>query len=85
MTRILMAIAFATSFAFMFLGVILFLHLDKMLGVMLFVIGAIYFFKYLPSNNKEYLKENTYNVIRIKPKIKKWIWVILNTKYLLLL
>ena len=85
MTRILMAVAFATSFAFMFLGVILFLHLDKMLGVMLFVIGAIYFFKYLPSNNKEYLKENTYNVIRIKPKIKKWIWVILNTKYLLLL
>jgi len=72
MTRILMAIAFATSFAFMFLGVILFLHLDKMLGVMLFVIGGIYFFKYLPSNNKEYLKENTYNVIRIKPKIKKW-------------
>ena len=71
MTRILMAIAFATSFAFMFLGVILFLHLDKMLGVMLFVIGAIYFFKYLPSNNKEYLKENTYNVIRIKPNIKK--------------
>ena len=85
MTRILMAIAFATSFAFMFLGVILFIHLDKMLGVMLFVIGGIYFFKYLPSNNKEYLKENTYNVIRIKPKIKKWIWVILNTKYLLLL
>ena len=55
----------------MFLGVILFIHLDKMLGVMLFVIGGIYFFKYLPSNNKEYLKENTYNVIRIKPKIKK--------------
>ena len=72
MTRILMAVAFATSFAFMFLGVILFIHLDKMLGVMLFAIGGIYFFKYLPSNNKEYLKENTYNVIRIKPKIKKW-------------
>ena len=72
MTRILMAVAFATSFAFMFLGVILFIHLDKMLGVMLFVIGAIYFFRYLPSNNKEYLKENTYNVIRIKPKLKKW-------------
>ena len=71
MTRILMAVAFATSFAFMFLGVILFIHLDKMLGVMLFAIGGIYFFKYLPSNNKEYLKENTYNVIRIKPKIKK--------------
>ena len=71
MTRILMALAFATSFAFMFLGVILFIHLDKMLGVMLFVIGGIYFFKYLPSNNKEYLKENSYNVIRIKPKIKK--------------
>ena len=71
MTRILMAVAFATSFAFMFLGVILFIHLDKMLGVMRFVIGGIYFFKYLPSNNKEYLKENTYNVIRIKPKIKK--------------
>jgi len=71
MIRILMAIAFVTSFAFMFLGVILFLHLDKMLGVMLFIIGGIYFFKYLPSNNKEYLKENTYNVIRIKPKIKR--------------
>ena len=66
-----MAVAFATSFAFMFLDVILFIHLDKMLGVMLFAIGGIYFFKYLPSNNKEYLKENTYNVIRIKPKIKK--------------
>ena len=83
MIKILMALAFATSFAFMFLGVILFIHLDKMLGVMLFIIGAIYFFKYLPSNNKEYLKENTYNVIRIKPKIKKW--VILNLKYLFLL
>ena len=33
--------------------------------------GSIDAFKYLPSNNKEYLKENTYNVIRIKPKIKK--------------
>ena len=71
MTRKLMALAFSCSFAFMFLGVILFIHLDKMLGVMLFVIGGIYFFKYLPSNNKEYLKENSYNVIRIKPKIKK--------------
>ena len=71
MTRILKGLAFGCSFAFMFLGVILFIHLDKMLGVMLFVIGAIYFFKYLPSNNKEYLKENTYNVIRIKPKLKK--------------
>ena len=71
MTRILMAVAFATSFAFMFLGVILFIHLDKILGVMLFVIGGIYFFKYLPSNNKEYLKENTYNTIQFKPRIKK--------------
>jgi len=78
MTRILMALAFATSFAFVFLGVILFIHLDKLLGVMLFVIGGIYFFKYLPSNNKEYL-----NVIRPKPKIKKWL--ILNLKYLFLL
>ena len=43
----------------------------KILGVMLFVIGGIYFFKYLPSNNKEYLKENTYNTIQFKPKIKK--------------
>ena len=83
MIKILMALAFATSFAFMFLGVILFIHLDKMLGVMLFIIGGIYFFKYLPSNNKEYLKENTYNVIRIKPKIKKWL--ILNLRYLFLL
>ena len=85
MIKILMALAFATSFGLMFLGVILFIHLDKMLGVMLFVIGGIYFFKYLPSNNKEYLKENSYNVIRIKPKIKKWIWAILNIKYLFLL
>ena len=70
MIRILMAVAFSLSFAFMFLGVILFIHLDKMLGVMLFIIGAIYFFKYLPNNNKKYLKENTYNVIKIKPKAK---------------
>jgi hypothetical protein len=65
-----MAIAFSLSFMFMFLGVILFIHIDKMLGVMLFVIGGIYFFKYLPSNDKKYLKENTYNVIKIKPKVK---------------
>ena len=70
MTKILMALAFGCSFMFMFLGVILFIHLDKILGVMLFVIGGYYFFKYLPSNNKEYLKENTYNVIEIKPNIK---------------
>jgi hypothetical protein len=70
MTKILMAIAFSLSFMFMFLGVILFIHIDKMLGVMLFVIGGIYFFKYLPSNDKKYLKENTYNVIKIKPKVK---------------
>ena len=71
MTRILKGLAFGCSFAFMFLSVILFIHLDKMLGVMLFIIGGIYFFKYLPSNNKEYLKENTYNVVKIKPSIKK--------------
>jgi hypothetical protein len=70
MTKILMAIAFSLSFMFMFLGVILFIHIDKMLGVMLFIIGGIYFFKYLPSNDKKYLKENTYNVIKIKPKVK---------------
>ena len=69
MIKILMALAFGCSFMFMFLGVILFIHLDKMLGVMLFIVGGIYFFKYLPSNNKEYLKENTYNVVKIKPKI----------------
>ena len=70
MNKFIIAIAFSCSFMFMFLGVILFIHLDKILGVMLFVIGVIYFFKYLPSNNKEYLKENTYNVIKIKPRIK---------------
>ena len=70
MIKILMALAFGCSFMFMILGVILFIHLDKMIGVMLFVIGGIYFFKYLPNNNKEYLKENTYNVIKIKPRIK---------------
>ena len=70
MNKILIAIAFSLSFAFMFLGVILFIHLNKILGVMLFVIGIIYFFKYLPSNDKKYLKENTYNVIKIKPKAK---------------
>ena len=53
MIRVLMAFAFATSFVLMFLGVILFLHLDKMLGIMLFVIGGIYFFKYLPSNKND--------------------------------
>jgi len=70
MNKFIIAIAFSCSFMFMFLGVILFIHLDKILGVMLFVVGIIYFFKYLPSNNKEYLKENTYNVIKIKPRIK---------------
>ena len=70
MNKFIIAIAFSCSFMFMFLGVILFIHLDKITGVMLFVIGGIYFFKYLPSNNKEYLKENTYNVIKIKPRIK---------------
>ena len=70
MNKFIIAIAFSCSFMFIFLGVILFIHLDKILGVMLFVIGGIYFFKYLPSNNKEYLKENTYNVIKIKPRIK---------------
>ena len=71
MNKFIIAIAFSCSFMFMFLGVILFIHLDKILGVMLFVIGIIYFFKYLPSNNKEYLKENTYNTIQFKPRIKK--------------
>ena len=71
MNKFIIAIAFSCSFMFMFLGVILFIHLDKILGVMLFVIGGIYFFKYLPSNNKEYLKENTYNTIQFKPRIKK--------------
>ena len=71
MTRILMAIAFATSFGLMFLGLIILIHLDLFTGLLIFAIGGIYFFKYLPSNNKEYLKENSYNVIRIKPKLKK--------------
>ena len=71
MNKFIIAIAISCSFMFMFLGVILFIHLDKILGVMLFVIGVIYFFKYLPSNNKEYLKENTYNTIQFKPRIKK--------------
>ena len=71
MNKFIIAIAFSCSFMFMFLGVILFIHLDRILGVMLFVIGGIYFFKYLPSNNKEYLKENTYNTIQFKPRIKK--------------
>ena len=71
MIKILMALAFGCSFMFMFLGVILFIHLNKMIGVMLFIIGGIYFFKCLPNNNKEYLKENTYNVVKIKPSIKK--------------
>ena len=76
MNKFIIAIAFGCSFMFMFLGVILFIHLDKIIGVMLFVIGGIYFFKYLPSNNKEYLKENTYNTIQFKPRIKKWITTI---------
>ena len=71
MFKILMGVAFGCSFAFMFLGVILFIHLDKTLGVMLFIIGGIYFFKYLPSNknNKEYL----HTIKSVKPKIKIWI------------
>ena len=71
MNKFIIAIAFSCSFMFMFLGVILFIHLDKMIGIMLFIVGGIYFFKYLPNNNKEYLKENTYNVVKIKPSIKK--------------
>ena len=71
MTRILKAIAFATSFGLMFLGLIILIHLDLFTGLLIFAIGGIYFFKYLPSNNKEYLKGHSYNVIRIKPKTKK--------------
>ena len=41
MTKILMALAFSCSFMFMFLGVILFIHLDKTVGVMLFIVGGI--------------------------------------------
>ena len=70
MIKILMGITFGCSFVFMVLGVILFIHLNKILGVMLFIIGVIYVFKYLQIN-KEYLKENTYNVIKMKPKIKR--------------
>jgi len=66
-----MGVAFGCSFVFMILGIIFFIYLNKILGIMLLIIGGLYFFKYLPSNNKEYLKENTYNVIKIKPKIKK--------------
>jgi len=53
MTRILLALAFATSFLIIFLGVIIALHLDLFTGLLIFGIGLIYFIKYLPSfNNK---------------------------------
>tara|TARA_R110000765_G_scaffold151986_1_gene254634 strand:+ start:44 stop:277 length:234 start_codon:yes stop_codon:yes gene_type:complete len=71
MTRILMGVAFGCSFVFMILGIIFFIYLNKILGIMLLIIGGLYFFKYLPSNNKEYLKENTYNTIQFKLRIKK--------------
>ena len=53
MIRILLALAFATSFLIIFLGVIIALHLDLFTGFLVFGIGIAYFIKYLPSfNNK---------------------------------
>ena len=71
MNKFIIAIAFSCSFMFIFLGVILFIHLDKILGVMLFVIGIIYFFKYLPSNNKEYF-EYRFKKLKIPHFAKKY-------------
>lgn len=49
MTKILIAIAFATSFMIMFLGVLIMIHLDLLTGFLVSSVGCIYFFKYLPS------------------------------------
>jgi hypothetical protein len=49
MTKILMAVAFATSFMIMFLGVLLMIHLDLLTGFLVSSVGCVYFFKYLPS------------------------------------
>jgi|TARA_R110000744_G_scaffold54443_3_gene115589 hypothetical protein len=47
--RVLMAVAFGTSFVIMFLGVLLMMHIDLFTGILVFGIGGIYFYKYLPT------------------------------------
>ena len=49
--KYLLALAFATSFIIIFLGVIIALHLDLFTGFLVFGIGIAYFIKYLPSFN----------------------------------
>jgi hypothetical protein len=47
--RVLMAVAFGTSFVIMFLGVLLMIHIDLFTGILIFGVGCIYFYKYLPT------------------------------------
>ena len=56
--KYLLALAFATSFIIIFLGVIIALHLDLFTGFLVFGIGLIYFIKYLPSYNNKIQEKN---------------------------
>ena len=47
----LTAIAFALCFAFMFLGIIIAMHLNVWLGLSLTAVGGIKFWSYLPQLN----------------------------------
>jgi hypothetical protein len=47
----LTAIAFALCFAFMFLGIIIAIHLSVWLGLSLTAVGGIKFWSYLPQLN----------------------------------
>ena len=52
MTRILLAVAFATSFAIMFLGIILVIHSEyTWVGLGVSFAGLISFWRFLPEKN----------------------------------
>ena len=54
MIRIILAIAFATSFGLMFLGIILALHSPfTWTGIMVSFAGLISFWRFLPETNRE--------------------------------
>ena len=55
MTRILLAIAFAMSFMLMMLGIITAIYIDGFTGFLIGLVGGIYFFRYLPQLNHNYM------------------------------
>ena len=55
MDRILLAVAFAVSFAIMFLGLLMFIHHDEAqipyyVGLLVSLAGVIFFIRFLPEN-----------------------------------